>query len=73
MQLDEFLTILAEILEVEQVLPTSELTDYEMWDSLAQLSVTSAVEDFGIDASPLDYSELEVVADLYNALKELGK
>jgi acyl carrier protein len=73
MQLHEFLALLADILEVDEVLPNSSLADYEMWDSLGQLSVTSAVEEFGIDASLLDYGEFELVADLYGALEELAK
>lgn len=73
MQLDEFLSVLADILEVEQVTPSSCLSDYEMWDSLGQLSVTSAVEEFGIDASLLDYGDFELVRDLYSALVDLGK
>ena len=56
---------LAEILEVDEVLPGQELQGFEAWDSLAALSLVVAVRDsFGVIITTADLRRATTVADL---------
>lgn len=56
---------LAEILEVDEVLPDQELQGFEAWDSLAALSLVVSVRDsFGVIITTADLRRATTVADL---------
>lgn len=56
---------LADILEVDEVLPSHELHSFEAWDSIAALSlVVSIRSNYGVVITTEDLRRITTVADL---------
>lgn len=56
---------LADILEVDEVLPSHELHNFEAWDSIAALSlVVSIRSNYGVVITTEDLRRITTVADL---------
>jgi acyl carrier protein len=69
MNMDEFLTEMAEILEEDSVSPGDELKSFQSWDSLAALSVLAMADtNFGINISSEDVRQVNTVEDLYRLI-----
>jgi acyl carrier protein len=64
-EMQKFYQDLAEILEVDEVLPSQPLRAFETWDSLAALSVVTSVRsNFGVTLTSDDLRRTTTVADL---------
>ena len=60
--MDKFLEQIAEILEEEQVNLSDKLVDFDVWDSLTQLSIIAlADEEYGVTISAAEIREAETV------------
>jgi len=63
--MDKFLEQIAEILDEEQVNLDDELIDFDVWDSLAQLSIIAlADEEYGVTISATEIREAETVGGI---------
>ncbi len=63
--------LLAEILEVEKVYDKDKLDTFEVWDSLAVLSLISVVdEEYGVLIRNEQIKDAETISDLKNIIKE---
>jgi len=64
----KFLKMIEEVLETEEPLSLdSALEDLECWDSLAELSLTSIVDDeFGIVIGYKDLKKMRTIRDIFN-------
>jgi len=63
--MEKFLDEMAEILEVENVQPQDNFTEFEAWDSLAQLSVIALADsNYGVTISALELKELKDIASI---------
>ena len=67
--MDEFLVEMAEILEEDSVVPTDELSGFESWDSLAELSVLAMADArFGVRVTAPELRSAATVGDLYGLI-----
>lgn len=67
--MQEFLDQMAEILEEDTVQPTAKLTDFEAWDSLAQLSIIAlADETYGVTLSADQIKQAGTIEGIYALL-----
>lgn len=72
--MDSLYRKLADILEVDEVTPNAVLRDFDVWDSLAVLSVLVMLDkDYGINIVATDLEKLETVADLASFVQSKGK
>lgn len=73
--MNEFLAKLAEILEVDSVLPESVLADYPEWDSLSVLSVIAMIDArHRVNLLATDLKEIATAGALYELVqKRAGK
>ena len=63
--MDKFLEQIAEILEEDQVNLSDKLVDFDVWDSLAQLSIIAlADEEYGVTISAMEIKEAETVGGI---------
>jgi len=63
--MDKFLEQIAEILEEDQVNLSDKLVDFDVWDSLAQLSIIAlADEEYGVTISATEIKEAETVGGI---------
>lgn len=69
---DNKLELVAEILEADSIELTDELDDYEMWDSMAVLSVLAMLEESFdiIDVSGETISKCKTVKDILNLMEK---
>jgi acyl carrier protein len=68
--MENFLTQMAEILEVESVKPDESLNSFEYWDSLAILSVIAlAYESYKVDLTADIVRKSKTVGDLRELIK----
>lgn len=64
--METFLSKLAEILEVDEVRPSSVLRDFAEWDSLSALSVIAMLHsDYGVSVGASDLKNASTAEDLY--------
>jgi len=65
---ERFLKLIKEVLETEDLLSLdSVLEDLECWDSLAELSLTSMVDDeFGIVIGYKDLKKMRTIRDIFD-------
>lgn len=67
---ERFLSLLAEILE-EELKPDDRFRDFGSWDSLAYLSVISAIdEEYDLVIPQDDFRNLMTVSDIWNYIQE---
>jgi len=60
--MEKFLEQIAEILEEEQVNLSDKLVNFDVWDSLTQLSIIAfADEEYGVTISAMEIKEAETV------------
>ena len=72
--MDDFLTKLAEILEVDEVKPTDVLQDFENWDSLTSLSVLATLDSsYGVNLATDDLRQMVTVGDLVAKVESLKR
>ena len=63
--MEQFLKEMAEILEVDTLNPHDVFTDFEAWDSLAQLSVIALADSqYGVTISTVELKELKDIAGI---------
>jgi acyl carrier protein len=68
--MNEFLTKLAEILEVAEVNESDELKAFPQWDSLAVLSVIAMLDaNYGVNLRAADFAPVNSAADLWNLVQ----
>jgi acyl carrier protein len=68
--MENFLNKMAEMLEVESLLPTDEITSFEAWDSLTSLSVIAfSEEDYGVTLSAKDIVNAKTIEGLYQFIQ----
>lgn len=68
--MNEFLTKIASILEVDNVKETDELKAFPQWDSLAVLSVIAMLDaSYGVNLHAADFGPIKSVADLWNLVQ----
>jgi acyl carrier protein len=68
--MNEFLTKVASILEVEAVKPTDELKKFPQWDSLAVLSVIAMLDaNYGVNLRAADFENTPSVGDLWSLVE----
>ena len=74
MDKQEFYQRLAEILDVEEVKPESVLKDFEVWDSLAVLSVLAMTDaKYGVSVKAEEIRSVVTAADLANLVEAKKK
>jgi len=72
--MDDLLTKLAEILEVDEVKPTDVLQDFENWDSLTSLSVRATLDSsYGVNLATDDLRQMVTVGDLVAKVESLKR
>jgi len=72
--MDDFLTKLAEILEVDEVKPADILQGFENWDSLTSLSVLATLDaNYGVNLSTEDLRQMVTVGDLVARVESLKR
>ena len=70
--MDDFLTKLAEILEVDEVKSADVLQNFENWDSLTSLSLLATLDaTYGVNLSTDDLREMVTVGDLVSKVESL--
>jgi acyl carrier protein len=63
--MEKFLEEMAEILEVDSVKPQDIFTEFEVWDSLANLSVIALADShYGVTISSLELKEVKDIAGI---------
>ena len=63
--MEKFLEEMAEILEVDSVQPQDIFTEFETWDSLANLSVIALADShYGVTISSLELKEVKDIAGI---------
>ena len=68
--MDEFLTRLAEILEVPEIKQTDALKALSQWDSLAVLSVIAMLDaDYGVNLRAGDLNAINSAGELFNLVQ----
>lgn len=68
--MNEFLTKIASILEVENVKEADELKAFPQWDSLSVLSVIAMLDaSYGVNLRAADFGPVKNVGDLWNLVQ----
>ena len=68
--MNEFLTKIAGILEVDAVSATDELKAFPQWDSLSVLSVIAMLDaSYGVNLRAADFGPIKSVDDLWNLVE----
>jgi acyl carrier protein len=68
--MNEFLTKLATILEVDSVKETDELKAFPQWDSLSVLSVIAMLDaSYGVNLHAADFGSVKSAGDLWNLVQ----
>ncbi len=68
--MNEFLTKIAGILEVESVKETDELRAFPQWDSLSVLSVIAMLDaSYGVNLHAADFKSIRNVGDLWHVVQ----
>jgi len=63
--MEKFLEEMAEILEVDSVNPQDNFTEFEVWDSLTQLSIIALADShYGVTISALELKEIKDIAGI---------
>jgi acyl carrier protein len=69
--MDDIYAKLAEILEVERVLPDDILSSFEYWDSLTVLSILAMLDaGYGANLTAAELRQMTRAADLAGAVEE---
>jgi acyl carrier protein len=72
--MEQFLEILIEVFERDDIDPNDEFRDYEEWDSLAYLSVIAMIdENYDIVITGEDFEKLNKIQDIYNYINNQHK
>jgi acyl carrier protein len=72
--MEDLLTKLAEILEVDEVKPSDVLQDFENWDSLTSLSVLATLDSsYGVNLATDDLRQMVTVGDLVTKVESLKR
>jgi acyl carrier protein len=67
--MDNFLIQIAEIMEVENVNPSDELTSFEAWDSLTTLSIIALSDDeYNISLTNVEIRNAKTIEGLYQLI-----
>ncbi len=68
--MNEFLTKIASILEVENVKETDELKGFPQWDSLSVLSVIAMLDaGYGVNLRAAEFGPLKTAGDLWHLVQ----
>ena len=68
--MNEFLTKIASILEVDNVKETDELKAFPQWDSLSVLSVIAMLDaSYGVNLHATDFGPIRTVGELWNLVQ----
>jgi acyl carrier protein len=68
--MNEFLTKIASILEVDNVTEADELKAFPQWDSLSVLSVIAMLDaSYGVNLRAADFGPVQNVGDLWNLVQ----
>ena len=68
--MDEFLTKIAEILEVEAVSEKDDLKGFPQWDSLSVLSVIAMLDaNYGVNLRAADLATVKSVGELWRSVQ----
>ena len=68
--MNEFLTKIAAILEVDEVKETDELKAFPQWDSLSVLSVIAMLDaDYGVNLKATDLAPIKSAGDLWSLVQ----
>ncbi len=68
--MNEFLSKIAAILEVEHVNETDELKSFPQWDSLSVLSVIAMLDaNYGVNLHASDFKSVQNVGDLWRLVQ----
>jgi len=67
--MDNYLEIMADILEVDEVNASDVLVEFESWDSLTQLSIIALVDEtYGVTISAMELRSSKTIEDVYNLI-----
>ena len=67
--MDNYLEIMADILEVDEVNASDVLVEFESWDSLTQLSIIALVDEtYGVTISAMELRNSKTIEDVYNLI-----
>ncbi|MCQ2284776.1 MAG: acyl carrier protein [Bacteroidales bacterium] len=69
---ESVIEIVANVCEIEknQVTENSAIGDFPSWDSMAQLTIFSTIEDqLGVSFEPEEMMEIESISDMVNAIE----
>lgn len=68
--MEEFLSQMAELLEVDVVNPTDELASFEVWDSLTILSILALSDDqYGAQLTAKEIRDAKTIEGVYNLIQ----
>jgi acyl carrier protein len=68
--MNEFLTKIARILEINEVKESDDLKGFPQWDSLTVLSVIAMLDaDYGINLRAADFQEISTASDLWRLVE----
>ncbi len=68
--MNEFLTKIAGILEVDEVTGADELKAFAQWDSLSVLSVIAMLDaDYGVNLHASEFGSIKSAGDLWNLVQ----
>jgi len=74
--MENFIEKFKEILEIEdrEVKPSDSFKKFEEWDSLSRLSLIAMLdEEYGVQIEEEEFSEINTVQELIDAVKEKSK
>lgn len=67
--MEDFLEQMAEIMEVDTLNPSDELTSFEAWDSLTTLSIIAlADDDFQVSLTNAEIAEAKTIQGLHQLI-----
>ncbi|MCL1669909.1 phosphopantetheine-binding protein [Elizabethkingia ursingii] len=67
--MEDFLEQIAEIMEVDSVNPSDELTSFEAWDSLTTLSIIAlADDDYQVSLTNAEINDAKTIEGLYQLI-----
>ena len=68
--MNEFLSKIASILEVEKVSESDELKTFPQWDSLSVLSVIAMLDaSYGVNLRAADFGTIKCIGDLWKLVQ----
>jgi acyl carrier protein len=68
--MENFESVVAELLEVDAVNPEDELAAFECWDSLTILSIIAVADtNYGVTLSALDVNDAKTIGGLKEMIK----